>query len=137
MKGDWFIGAQGSTADYQVLGDSAEGELVLETLGIQGFESAALGAVAMHDSRDNPDMPTKGWYLNVNNFAYSEALGGSSSFDAYHVEGRAFVRHGRGQVLAFRQYNWFTHDAPAAAQATVTLRGYKFGTIGNISGFWG
>jgi len=129
VKGDWFIGAQGSTANYQVLGDSAQDDLVLETLGIKGFESAALGAVAMHDSRDNPDMPTKGWYLNVNNFAYSEALGGSSSFDAYRVEGRAFLRHGggRGHVLAFRQYNWFTHDAPAAAQATVTLRGYKFG----------
>ena len=116
MKGDWFIGAQGSTADYQVLGDSAEGELVLETLGIQGFESAALGAVAMHDSRDNPDMPTKGWYLNVNNFAYSEALGGSSSFDAYHVEGRAFVRHGRGQVLAFRQYQ-LVHARRAGSRA--------------------
>ena len=30
-------------------------------------------------------------------------------------------------VLALRQYNWLTSDAPAAAQATVILRGYKFG----------
>ena len=127
VTGDWFIGAQGSAANYQVLGESAQDDLVLETLGIRGFESAALGAVVMHDSRDNPDMPTKGWYVNVNNFAYSEALGGSSSFDAYRVDGRAFVRHGRGHVLAFRQYNWLTHDAPAAAQASVMLRGYKFG----------
>ena len=127
MAGDWFIGAQGSAANYQVLGESAQDDLVLETLGIRGFESAALGAVAMYDSRDNPDMPTGGWYLNVNNLAYREALGGSATFDAYRVDLRAFWSHGGGHVLAFRQYNWFTHDAPSAAQATVMLRGYKIG----------
>ena len=42
----------------------------------RGFKSAALGAVVMHDSRDNEDMPTRGWYLNLNNLAYREALGG-------------------------------------------------------------
>ena len=57
MKGNWFVGAQGSATNYQVLGDSAEDDLVLETLGVQGFDSAALGAVVMHDSRDNEDMP--------------------------------------------------------------------------------
>ncbi len=127
VKGDWFIGAQGAASNYQVLGDSVQDDLALETLGVQGFKSAALGAVAMHDSRDSPDMPTGGWYLNVNNLAYSEALGGASTFDAYRVELRSFWSHGGGHVLAFRQYNWFTHDAPSAAQATVVLRGYKFG----------
>ena len=81
----------------------------------------------MHDSRDNEDMPTKGWFLNVNNLAYREALGGSSSYDAYRVDVRAFWKHGGGHVLAVRQYNWLTSDAPAAAQATVILRGYKIG----------
>jgi hypothetical protein len=127
VKGDWFIGAQGSASNYQVLGDSTQDDLVLETLGVKGFKSAAIGAVAMHDSRDNPDMPTAGWYLNVNNLAYREGLGGDSTFDAYRVDTRAFWPHGKGHVLAFRQYNWLTHDAPSAAQATVMLRGYKFG----------
>ena len=45
---------------------------MLETLGVQGFKSAALGAVVMHDSRDNEDMPTRGWFLNLNNLAYRE-----------------------------------------------------------------
>ena len=76
-KGDWFIGAQGSAANYQVLGATAEDDLVLETLGVRGFKSAALGAALMHDSRDNEDMPTTGWFLNVNNLAYREALGGA------------------------------------------------------------
>jgi len=127
VKGDWFIGAQGSAANYQVLGESAQDDLFLETLGVRGFESAALGGVGMHDSRDNPDMPTNGWYLNVNNLAYREAFGGASSFDAYRADFKGFWPHGRGHVLAFRQYNWLTHDAPSAAQATVVLRGYKFG----------
>ncbi len=127
VGGDWFIGAQGSAANHQVFGESAEDDLVLETLGIRGFSSAALGFVTMYDSRDNPDMPTGGWYLNVNNLAYREALGGSATFDAYRIDLRRFWSHGRGNVLAFRQYNWLTHDAPADAQASVNLRGYKIG----------
>jgi hypothetical protein len=63
----------------------------------------------------------------VNNLAYAEALGGESSFDAYRADLRGFWRHRGGHVLAFRQYNWLTYDAPSAAQATVVLRGYKFG----------
>jgi hypothetical protein len=126
-KGDWFVGAQGTAANYQVLGATPEDDLALETLGVRGFASAAVGAVLMHDSRDSEDMPAAGWLLNVNNLAYREALGGSSSFDAYRADLRAFWKHGGAHVLAVRQYNWLTSDAPAAAQATVILRGYKFG----------
>src|SRR4029077_7902182 len=126
-KGDWFLGAQSTAAHYQVLGATDEDDLVLITLGVRGFKSAALGAVLMHDSRNNEDMPTTGWFLNANNLAYREALGGSSSFDAYRVDLRTFWKHGGGHVLAVRQYNWLTGDAPSAAQATVILRGYKFG----------
>jgi len=126
-KGNWFVGIQGNAANYQVLGGTAEDDLVLETLGVRGFKSAALGAVLMHDSRDNEDMPTKGWLLNVNNLAYSEELGGSSSFGSYRVDLRTFWKHGGHHVLAVRQNNWLTHNAPSAAEATANLRGYKFG----------
>ena len=81
----------------------------------------------MHDSRDNEDMPTKGWFLNMNNLAYREALGGASSYDAYRADFKIFLEHGGGHVLAIRQFNWLTSDAPAAAEATVVLRGYKLG----------
>jgi hypothetical protein len=127
VKSDWFIGAQGNAANYQVLGATPEDDLALETLGIRGFKSAAIGAVVMHDSRDNEDMPTAGWFLNLNNIAYREALGGESSFDAYRADLRVFWKHGGGHVLAVRQYNWLTDGAPSAAQATVNLRGYKIG----------
>jgi hypothetical protein len=127
ILGNWFVGAQGNAANYQVLGATPEDDFVLETLGVRGFKSAALGAVVMHDSRDNLDMPAVGWYANINNLAYREAFGGENSFDAYRADFKAFLRHRGKHVLAFRQYNWLTHDAPAGAQATVTLRGYKFG----------
>jgi hypothetical protein len=127
VAGDWFIGGQGTATNYQVFGESAEDDLVLETLGVKGFESAALGAVVMRDSRDNEDMPRRGWYLNLNNLAYREALGGAQSFDAYRADVRVFVPEGGGHLLALRQYNWLTHDAPTAAQASVILRGYKIG----------
>lgn len=128
VGGNWFLGVQGNAANYQVLGATPEDDLVLETLGVRGFNSASLGAVVMHDSRDNLDMPTRGWYVNANNLAYREALGGENSFDAYRADFKLFVRHGKGKrILAIRQYNWFTQHAPLAAQATIMMRGYKFG----------
>jgi hypothetical protein len=127
VGGSWFLGALGTAANYQVFGADPEDDLVLETLGMRGFSSAALGAVIMHDSRDNDDMPARGWYMNVNNLAYREAFGGSDTFDAYRADFKAFIPHGGGHVLAIRQNNWITHDAPAVAQATVILRGYKLG----------
>src|SRR4029078_8287284 len=75
----------------------------------------------------NEDMPTTGWFMNLNNIAYREALGGEQSFDAYRVDLKTFWKHGDGHVLAVRQCNWLTRDAPSASQATVILRGYKQG----------
>lgn len=125
--GDWFVGGQGTATNYQVFGAGPEDDLALETLGVRGFSSAALGVVLMHDSRDSEDMPSRGWYLNANNLAYREAFGGADSFDAYRADFKAFLPHGGGHVFAVRQNNWLTASAPAVAQATVLLRGYKLG----------
>ncbi|HKF46666.1 MAG TPA: hypothetical protein VKB38_04860 [Terracidiphilus sp.] len=127
VKHDWFAGAQFNAANYQVLGVTPEDDLVLETLGVRPLSSAALGAVAMHDSRDNEDMPKGGWYLNLNSLAYREALGGANSYDAYRGDFKIFVPNGGSRVLAVRQFNWFSIDAPTSGQSTVILRGYKFG----------
>jgi len=125
--GNWFVGGQTSVANYQVLGESDIDDTAIETLGVAGFNSAGIGAVLMHDSRDNQDMPTRGWLMNLNNVAYREWLGGDDTFDVYRADFRAFWTHGKQHVLAGRQNNQFTIDAPGAVQATVVLRGYKLG----------
>ncbi|AMY07979.1 hypothetical protein LuPra_01167 [Luteitalea pratensis] len=127
VKGNWLLGAQGVATNYQVFGESTQDNLVLETLGLVGYKSVALGAVVMHDSRDNEDMPRRGWFLDLDNRAYREGLGGEESFDAYRADLRIIWPQRGGHLMAFRQYNWLTQDAPSVAQATVVLRGYKQG----------
>jgi hypothetical protein len=127
LTGDWFVGAQTSFANYQVLGDDAQDQEVLESLGIRPFKSAGLGLVVMQDSRDNQDMPTRGWYLNANNVWYGDWFPGDSTYSVVRLDGRGYWEHGSGHVLAVRQYNWFTFDAPGSASASVLLRGYKQG----------
>jgi hypothetical protein len=65
--------------------------------------------------------------MNLNDIAYREWLGGDDTFDVYRLDLRSFWNHGKRHVLAGRQNNQFTSDAPGAAQATVLLRGYKMG----------
>ena len=127
IRKNWFIGGQGAALNYQVLGESALDDASLDTLGVQGFKAAGIGANVSNDSRDNQDMPTRGWFANVNNIAYRKWLGGDEAFDVYRLDLRAFVRHWKEQVFAMRQNNKFTVDAPVSGQSTVLLRGYKQG----------
>ena len=127
VRGDLFLGVQGIYSNYQVLGESASDDQVLDILGLQGFKSAGIGLSIYHDSRDNENSPGKGVLVNVNNIAYRDWLAGSDNFDVYRVETRAFFQHGNGHVLAVRQFNKLTSDAPVGAFAAVQLRGYKAG----------
>ena len=125
--GNLFVGLQGISTNYHIVGESAFDDQVLDVLGLQGFRSTGVGAAIYYDSRDSEDSPKKGWLLNANNIAYREALGGEESFDVYRLDNRFYVSHGEGHVLAFRQYNQFTVDAPSSAFAPIQLRGYKMG----------
>jgi len=127
IKGNWFVGGQAAALNYQILGEDAFDADALDTLGVQGFKATGVGANVSHDSRDNLDIPTRGWFSNLNNFAYREWLGGDDAFDAYRLDTRAFVQHGGRHVLAMRQSNKFTVGAPLSGQASVILRGYKQG----------
>jgi len=100
---------------------------VLDVLGMKGFTSGGAGIVGYHDSRDLETMPTRGWVLNVNNMAFRTAFGGSTDFDTYRADYKSYWSHGEGHVLAVRQYNQWTVDAPPEALASIRLRGYKQG----------
>ena len=125
--GDWLIGAQGAYSNFQLLGESSFDDQVIDVLGLQGFKSGGVGASIYHDSRDNENSPTHGFMMNLNNIAYRDWIAGSDSFDVYRLDTRAFFSHGNGSVLALRQFNQFTNDAPLSANAPVQLRGYKLG----------
>jgi len=127
VKDNWFGGVQAVYTDYTTFGQSPIDEQVLNVLGLTGFKSAGVGLAAVHDSRDLEAAPSRGWFLNVNNVAYRESLGGEENFDVYRTDYRGFWSHGGGHVFAVRQSNHWTSGAPAAAYASVPLRGYKMG----------
>ena len=127
LRGDWFVGGQFVLTNYEIVGQTALDDDVLNTLGLTGFKSGGVGLVAYHDSRDVQDKPSRGWLLNLNNVAYREAIAGSQNFDVYRLDYRGFWTHGNGNVLALRQSNQWTAGAPPSAYAPVLLRGYTMG----------
>jgi len=127
VKDDWFIGAQLLSTNYQIVGQTAMDDDLISFLGLQGFEASGFGLVGQHDSRDRTDSPTQGWLLNFNNIAYRPKAEGSDNFSVYRLDYRQFWSHGDGHVLAVRQSNQWTRDAPLGANAPVQLRGYTVG----------
>jgi hypothetical protein len=127
VTGDWFAGVQGALTNYQIIGQNALDEEILQTLGLTGFRAGGIGLAVLHDSRDIEFSPTRGWYMNLNNVAYRDWIAGDNNFDVYRLDLKAFFEHWGGQVLAVRQSNQWTADAPPSAFAPVTLRGYKMG----------
>jgi hypothetical protein len=124
---DWFIGVQALSTNYQIVGQTELDEDVLSILGLTGFKAGGIGVSLYHDSRDLQDAPKSGWLFNLNNVAYRKGIEGSNDFDVYRADYRHFWRHGDGHVLALRQSNQWTVNAPPSAYAPVTLRGYTTG----------
>src|SRR4051812_6404025 len=127
VYGNWFLGVQGVYQNVAVTGETQFDNDFLDLVGVRPYKSGGAGLVAQYDSRDNENTPTKGWLLNLNNMAYRESLGGENDFDVIRADFRYYIPHGDGHVLAVRQLNQFTSDAPTQAKSSVQLRGYKIG----------
>jgi hypothetical protein len=127
VHGDWFLGVQAMYTNFYLVGDKAFDQAIIDGLGLQGFNSGGVGLAAYYDSRDNERVPTRGWLVNANNTAFRDWIAGSNNFDVYRLDARTFLQHGGRNVLALRQYNQWTVDAPASALASIQLRGYKQG----------
>ena len=125
VKGPWFVGAEAAFGNYSVEGETDLQNKVLNMLGLAGYQLGGAGPVLMHDSRDNQDMPLRGWYTNLNLLANRTWLGSQDDFDTVRLEVKAFVPHGKGHALAVRENNQWTHEAPTSAESTVEVRGYK------------
>ena len=127
VKDDWFVGAQALSTNYEIVGQTGLDDDLLGLLGLTGFKAGGVGLVAYHDSRDLQDAPKQGWVFNFNSVAYRQSIEGSDNFDVYRLDYRHFWSHGEGHVIALRQSNQWTHDAPPGAYAPVLLRGYTMG----------
>jgi outer membrane protein assembly factor BamA len=127
VHGNWFVGVQAIYQNMAISGETPFDEQFLNLVGVRPYKSGGLGLVAQYDSRDNENSPTQGWLLNLNNIAYRESLGGEDDFDIVRADIRYYMQHGKRNVLAVRQLNHFTSDAPTQAKAPVQLRGYKMG----------
>ena len=127
VHGNWFLGAQALYQNFGITGETAFDDMVLDVLGVAPYQSGGAGLVGVYDSRDNENSPTQGWMLNINNMAYRESLGGENDFDVIRGDFRYYMPHGKGNVLAVRQLNHLTDDAPTQVKAPVQLRGYKIG----------
>jgi hypothetical protein len=126
-KGPWFVGAEGAFGDYSVEGETDLQNKVLKILGLAGFQIGGAGPILKHDSRDNQDMPVRGWYANLNYLANRTRLGSEDDFDTVRLDVKAFVPHGKGHVLAVRGNNQWTHEAPTSAESSLEIRAYKMG----------
>ena len=127
VQGNWFIGGQALYQNMAVTGETQFDDQFLNLVGVRPYKSGGAGLVAQYDSRDNENMPTQGLLFNLNNIAYRESLGGDNNFDVVRADVRYYLPHGNGNVLAIRNLNHFTSDAPTQVKAPVQLRGYKIG----------
>lgn len=127
VRSNWFVGVQGVYTNYLAVGDDFRTDEVLKALGLTGIDSGALGLVVMYDDRNNQNAPTGGKLLNINNFAYREALGGDENFDTLNLEFKHYITHAEGKVFAYHVSGRWTHDAPNSGYSSVNLRGYTRG----------
>ncbi|NRB38952.1 MAG: hypothetical protein HRU20_10890 [Pseudomonadales bacterium] len=124
---DFFVGIQYVDSNYIISGSDDFSQIVLETLGLTGFDSTALGLVLSTDTRDNQQSASSGHNILLHNFAYREKFGGDESFDAYMLEYSEYFSHGDGHVLAMRIKGRWTSDAPESGFSSMELRGYTRG----------
>jgi hypothetical protein len=114
--------------NYHVYGQTALDDDVLNTLGLTGFESGGVGLVALHDSRDVQDKPSKGWLLNFNNVAYREAISGDNNFDVLPSRLPAFLVARRRQChRGPAEQPMDGGRCPRAPTLRYMLRGYTIG----------
>lgn len=127
VKDGWFAGMKATYTNYLISSEDADVNDALESLGLTGFDSVAVGLIAMYDSRNNQNSPSSGIQFNLENFAYREALGGEEDFDVYTMELNHYFPHGDGHVLASRAQGRWTSDASPGGYSSVFLRGYTRG----------
>lgn len=124
---NWFVGLQGVYTNYMITGDNYDSQQIIDTIGLTGIDSGAVGVVLMYDNLDNQNSPATGKYLLFHNFAFRESLGGEEDFDAYNLAFKHYIPNGDGHVFAYHANGRWTSDASVSGYSSVALRGYVRG----------
>lgn len=122
----WYLGGQFIMSDY-VIGADGIFELILDQIGLTGFQSNGIGLVAQYDTRDDQRDPTTGDSFVAHNVAYREGLGGEESFDTFTINYSNYWPFGDGHVLATNARGRWTGDAPLSGYSSLNMRGYTRG----------
>jgi hypothetical protein len=101
--------------------------------------SSGVALSVLHESRDSPAFPTRGFYASASAELYPRWLGSDAAWQAVRFEARAYPRLQRDgrTILALWTYNWLTFgrapylDLPAVGwnRSSNTARGYVQGRI--------
>ena len=126
VSDNWYLGAQYISTNYTIGAEDIL-KLVLDLIGLTGFNSKGIGIVAEYDTRDNERNAKKGNYFQFHNIAYRESLGGDVSFDVYNLSYSQYISHGSGHVFAWQTKGRWTEDAPIGGYSSIELRGYVRG----------
>ncbi len=124
VYGHWYLGLQGLYGNYAISGDNLLTNLILEFIGLTGYDTAAMGFVGQYDDRNDQNAPSGGRSFLIQNFFHREFLGGEENFDVLNMEYKQFWGHGNGHVLAGRLMGRWTWDAPMSGYSSTNLRGY-------------
>jgi hypothetical protein len=126
VRPNWYLGGQAISSNYAIGADGTLGAF-LELIGLTGFDSVGIGAVAEYDTRDRQRDPSSGNKFVAHNIAYRESLGGDQSFDVLQAEYQHYFQPLERMVLAMQVKGRWTNEAPLGGYSSAKLRGYVVG----------
>lgn len=78
-------------------------------IGADGTTLSGIGIRFNMDTRDNTFSPFSGFYFQIESTAFSRALGSSTSFNEYILDGRNYFSLGKRSIIAVQAYLKLTY----------------------------
>ena len=128
-----YIGLGYYYYDYQVK-DILEGGM-LDQGTIPGCDGARISGLSLHyiyDSRDDPFVPLKGFYAQLDGYFNAHLLGSTQDYTKYLIDLRGYIPVGKDQLIALNFYSQIaTGEVPFQDMASLSngihSRGYASG----------
>jgi outer membrane protein assembly factor BamA len=103
-----------------------------EVTGSKGYSASGAGIDLLYDSRDSIFFPTKGLFIRITSYDYSNIFGSTLNFQKITTDFSWYKKISRSFILAVNQRNQFTFgDVPFDQMGLVggskQMRGYYYG----------